>query len=109
MARAAYRTRRHSAHNKVEGRIFENVERRSWGRGGQAAGKSKVPLRWCVIGPRVMRFGHLNCMQTLLPSPESIDFRVPAEPAPPPIREPDPPENPDVPIREPEPNEPGEI
>jgi hypothetical protein len=37
------------------------------------------------------------------------DFRGPAEPSPPPIREPDPPENPDLPVREPEPAVPGEI
>jgi hypothetical protein len=37
-------------------------------------------------------------------------FRTPAEPAPPPIKEPvDPPENPDAPVREPDPEEPAEI
>lgn len=39
----------------------------------------------------------------------SYSFRKPAEPAPPPIKEPDdPPENPDIPIQEPEPD-PGDI
>jgi hypothetical protein len=36
------------------------------------------------------------------------ELRDPAEPSPPPIREPEPPENPDVPLRDPEP-EPDEI
>jgi hypothetical protein len=36
--------------------------------------------------------------------------RNPAEPMPPPVKEPpDGPENPDVPVREPDPEEPGEI
>lgn len=40
-----------------------------------------------------------------------FQLRTPAEPMPPPIKEPPPegPENPDVPVREPEPDEPGEI
>jgi hypothetical protein len=40
-----------------------------------------------------------------------VRLRTPAEPMPPPIKEPPPegPENPDVPVREPEPDEPGEI
>jgi hypothetical protein len=39
-----------------------------------------------------------------------IIFRTPAEPAPPPIKEPtDPPENPDAPVREPDPEEPAQI
>jgi hypothetical protein len=41
--------------------------------------------------------------------PES-NGRAPAEPAPPPIKEPpNPPERPDAPVREPDPDEPGEI
>jgi hypothetical protein len=38
-------------------------------------------------------------------------FRNPAEPMPPPVKEPPPdgPENQDVPVREPDPEEPGEI
>jgi hypothetical protein len=38
-------------------------------------------------------------------------LRNPAEPMPPPVKEPPPegPENPDVPVREPDPEEPGEI
>lgn len=37
-------------------------------------------------------------------------FRSPAEPSPPPIKEPpNPPENPDAPVREPDPDEPGQI
>jgi hypothetical protein len=41
----------------------------------------------------------------------SYDLRNPAEPMPPPVKEPPPegPENPDVPVREPDPDEPGEI
>jgi hypothetical protein len=40
-----------------------------------------------------------------------VRLRTPAEPMPPPIKEPPPegPENPDIPVREPEPGEPGEI
>jgi hypothetical protein len=40
-----------------------------------------------------------------------VSLRTPAEPMPPPVKEPPPdgPENPDVPVREPEPGEPGEI
>jgi hypothetical protein len=40
-----------------------------------------------------------------------FDLRNPAEPMPPPVKEPPPdgPESPDVPVREPEPDEPGEI
>jgi len=42
-------------------------------------------------------------------SPE-VTFRKPAEPAPPPIKEPvDPLENPDAPVREPDPEEPEHI
>jgi hypothetical protein len=37
------------------------------------------------------------------------DLRIPSEPTPPPIKEPNPPENPDVPIREPGPDDPGQI
>jgi len=36
-------------------------------------------------------------------------FRKPAEPMPPPIKEPPSPENPDAPVREPDPEEPEEI
>jgi hypothetical protein len=38
-------------------------------------------------------------------------LRTPAEPMPPPVKEPPPdgPENPDVPVREPDPEEPGQI
>jgi len=39
-----------------------------------------------------------------------MKFRIPADPSPPPIKDPpDPPENPDVPVREPDPEEPNEI
>jgi hypothetical protein len=62
-----------------------------------------------VIRPHSTRFAHLNRVNLFQPSSDSTNCRTPAEPAPPPIREPDPPENPDVPIREPEPDEPGEI
>jgi hypothetical protein len=37
------------------------------------------------------------------------NFRIPSDPAPPPIKEPIPPENPDVPFREPDPEDPGQI
>jgi hypothetical protein len=38
------------------------------------------------------------------------EFRNPAEPAPPPVKEPvEPPENPHVPVREPDPEDPNEI
>ena len=48
-------------------------------------------------------------MQTL-PALTLPEFRIPSEPAPPPIQEPpDPPENPDVPVREPDPEDPGQI
>ena len=49
-------------------------------------------------------------MQSDTTVPNPAFFRTPAEPAPPPVREPiDPPENPDVPIREPDPEDPGQI
>jgi len=39
-----------------------------------------------------------------------FEFRSPAEPMPPPVKEPpEPPENPDVPVREPDPDEPAPI
>jgi hypothetical protein len=38
-----------------------------------------------------------------------FELRNPAEPAPPPIREPEPSENPDMPVREPDPEDPGQI
>ncbi len=42
--------------------------------------------------------------------PCHYDFRSPAEPMPPPIKEPtEPPENPDAPVREPDPEEPAQI
>lgn len=49
-------------------------------------------------------------MQTDHPASTLHEFRIPSEPAPPPIHEPiDPPENPDVPVREPDPEDPGQI
>ena len=49
-------------------------------------------------------------MQSDMPSLNGFEFRTPAEPAPPPIKEPvEPPENPDAPIREPDPEEPAQI
>jgi len=54
-------------------------------------------------------FPHLSHMQKH-PASTSYKFRIPSEPAPPPIQEPpDPPENPDVPVREPDPEDPGQI
>jgi hypothetical protein len=51
-----------------------------------------------------------SCMQTDYLVLVVHKFRIPSEPAPPPIQEPlDPPENPDVPIREPDPEDPGQI
>ncbi len=39
-----------------------------------------------------------------------LSARAPAEPMPPPVKEPpEPPENPDAPAREPDPDEPGQI
>ncbi len=39
-----------------------------------------------------------------------FSLRTPAEPAPPPVKEPtEPPENPDAPVREPDPDQPPEI
>jgi len=47
-------------------------------------------------------------MEAMLPTRQW--FRTPAEPMPPPIKEPPEPEgNPDAPVREPEPGEPGMI
>jgi hypothetical protein len=41
---------------------------------------------------------------------DHVVLRSPAEPSPPPIKEPpDPPENPDAPVREPDPTEPAQI
>jgi len=49
-------------------------------------------------------------MQSDMSSLTEFDLRTPAEPAPPPIKEPlDPPENPDAPIREPDPEDPAQI
>jgi hypothetical protein len=55
---------------------------------------------------RYLGFDHLSVMKSLIPESR---FRAPAEPSPPPVREPDQPENPGVPIREPEPDNPDEI
>jgi hypothetical protein len=70
------------------------------------------------------RFSHLNAMfaetmfaetmfaetQFETPAPVRYDLRTPAEPSPPPIKEPpNPPENPDAPVREPDPGDPGQI
>jgi len=53
---------------------------------------------------------HLNAMHPGMPTRSRFEFRTPAEPAPPPIKEPaEPPENPDAPVREPDPEEPAEI
>jgi hypothetical protein len=50
----------------------------------------------------------LCAMEALLPTQQR--FRTPAEPMPPPIKEPpEPEENPDAPVREPEPEEPAMI
>ena len=52
---------------------------------------------------------HLRNMQPVAAFPQ-LEFRTPAEPMPPPIKEPtEPPENPDVPLREPDPEEPAQI
>lgn len=57
----------------------------------------------------LLEFRHLNAMQTDILSPR-FELRTPAEPAPPPIKEPtEPPENPDAPVREPDPEEPAQI
>jgi hypothetical protein len=59
------------------------------------------------------RFWHLNSMQNLSPvqtsDPIAHIFRSPAEPMPPPIKEPEPFDNPDAPVREPDPEEPAQI
>lgn len=55
-------------------------------------------------------FLHLNVLMQNDSASTSYAFRIPSEPAPPPIQEPhDPPENPDVPVREPDPDDPGQI
>jgi hypothetical protein len=49
-------------------------------------------------------------MQTEMSAPIEHMLRMPAEPSPPPIKEPPtPPENPDAPVREPDPDEPAQI
>jgi hypothetical protein len=49
-------------------------------------------------------------MESGTPSPLPLFFRKPAEPMPPPIKEPPSPmENPDAPVREPDPEEPEQI
>jgi hypothetical protein len=60
------------------------------------------------------RISHLNGMNfsTALETPVALPFffRQPAEPMPPPIKEPPSPmENPDAPVREPDPEEPEQI
>jgi hypothetical protein len=57
----------------------------------------------------LVRFCHLKGMSAKRTTSFGYDLRIPSEPAPPPIKEPDPPENPDVPIREPDPEDPGQI
>jgi hypothetical protein len=53
------------------------------------------------------RIWHLSDMEI---KPKAIALRSPADPSPPPIKEPpDPPENPDAPVREPDPTEPAQI
>jgi hypothetical protein len=49
-------------------------------------------------------------LQSEAPQVSSYHLRKPAEPMPPPIKEPlNPPENPDAPVREPDPEEPEQI
>lgn len=49
-------------------------------------------------------------LQSEAPLAIPYDLRKPAEPMPPPIKEPpNPPENPDAPVREPDPEEPEQI
>lgn len=59
-------------------------------------------------------FSHLNDMQVMTrietSLPTQYRVRTPAEPMPPPIKEPpEPMENPDAPVREPDPEEPEQI
>lgn len=53
---------------------------------------------------------HLKPMLSVTLNSGFCDLRTPAEPMPPPIKEPtEPPENPDAPVREPDPEEPEHI
>jgi hypothetical protein len=62
--------------------------------------ESKLPLP---------EFWHPKIM-LLEPFVEAYNMRTPADPTPPPIKEPpQPPENPDAPVREPDPDEPAQI
>ena len=57
--------------------------------------------------PKILHLMRVNL--TIVNSP-GISLRMPAEPSPPPIKDPpQPPENPDVPVREPEPDVPNQI
>jgi hypothetical protein len=78
-------------------------------------GDSKATeLTWDALGclwlPR-RRYSHLKYMMTITGYDVSLLYlRKPAEPMPPPIKEPPSPmENPDAPVREPDPEEPEEI
>jgi len=49
-------------------------------------------------------------MRSAMANPSQVELRSPAEPSPPPIKEPpSPPENPDAPVREPDPDDPDQI
>jgi hypothetical protein len=67
------------------------------------------PLQFDRLGshPGQLELYSLRMWTTRMPERK---FRNPAEPSPPPVKEPiDPPENPDMPIREPDPEDPNEI
>ena len=59
---------------------------------------------------RSRAFSIQSVMRNEASAPREYVLRAPAEPSPPPIKEPPtPPENPDAPVREPDPDEPGQI
>jgi hypothetical protein len=73
----------------------------------------RVPLRRTIAHPR-KGFWHQSFMPNLArletSSPVHFGLRTPAEPFPPPIKEPpNPPESPDAPVREPDPDDPEQI
>jgi hypothetical protein len=67
----------------------------------------RLQLQECQLPFRAL--SHLKVMQPVAAFLQ-FELRSPAEPMPPPIKEPtEPPENPDAPVREPDPEEPAQI
>ena len=94
--------------NQVEG-VTEAERRAAW---NASSLRLNALESNCRNQPNVVRFGasKRNVMRSTMANPSRVELRSPAEPSPPPIKEPpSPPENPDAPVREPDPDDPDQI